>query len=112
MSVPLAAPQVPPAVTPWTRTTFSRLRSPLAMVTEERGTFKDLEKYSTQARLAAPSTGGAVSASLSAPPTSPVMEFFLARGWTFTGKEMLSQFSVTETMGLPPRLAIVRLSVT
>src|SRR3954464_10137461 len=90
------------AVTPCTRTTFSRLRSPLAMVTEERGTFKDLEKYSTQASLAAPSTGGAVSASFSAPPISPVMEFFLARGCTFTAKLMPPEPSVTATMGLPP----------
>src|SRR4051812_9266 len=72
------------------------------MVTEERGTFKDLEKYSTQAWLAAPSTGGAVSASFSAPPTSPVMEFFFARGCTFTEKLMPPEFSVTATMGLPP----------
>src|SRR5437868_4098620 len=96
------------AVTPATRTTLSRLRSPEAILTEERRTFKDLAKNSTHASLAAPFTGGAVMASLSAPPTSPVIEFVFARGCTLTGKVMLPECSVTDTMGLPPRLGIVR----
>jgi len=39
-----------------------------------------------QASLARPSTGGAVKASFSASPNSPVMAFFRARGWTLIAK--------------------------
>src|SRR5580692_1227275 len=67
-----------------TRITFWRLVWPEAMVTEERGTFKRFAKNSMQASLARPSTGGEVKESLRAVPSSPVMAFFLARGWTFT----------------------------
>jgi len=71
---------------PETRITLFRLLWPDAMVTEERGTFKSLAKNSMQAALALPSTGGAVSATLRASPTSPVRAFFLERGWTLTAK--------------------------
>src|SRR5439155_21791901 len=71
---------------PTTRITFLRLLWPDAMVTEERGSFKSLARNSTQASLARPSIGGAVSESLSASPTSPVMAFLLARGCTLTAK--------------------------
>src|SRR5205807_8584856 len=54
------------------------------MVTEERGTSKAFARKSMQASLARPSTGGAVRASFRASPISPVMPFFLARGWTLT----------------------------
>ena len=74
------------ADSPATRTTFLRLLSPDAMVTEERGTFKRFAKNSMQDWLALLSTGGAVKESLSAPPISPVMTFFFARGWTLTAK--------------------------
>jgi len=37
-----------------------------------------------QASLARPSVGGDVRDSLSASPSSPVMAFFFARGWTLT----------------------------
>src|SRR5579864_8308299 len=63
-----------------------RLVWPDAMVTEDRGTFKSFAKNSMQASLARPSTGGVVSDSLSASPSSPVMAFFFARGWTLTAK--------------------------
>src|SRR5882757_579573 len=66
---------------PATRIALFRLFKPEAMVTEERGTFKRFAKNSIQAWLAFPSTGGAVRDSLSASPTSPVIAFFLARGW-------------------------------
>jgi len=66
--------------------TLFRLVWPDAMVTEDRGTFKSLAKNSMQASFALPSTGGAVSASLSASPISPLMASFLARGWTLTAK--------------------------
>ncbi len=56
------------------------------MVTEERGTFKRFARNSMQAALALPSTGGAVKDSFSAPPSSPVMAFFRARGWSLTAK--------------------------
>src|SRR5438552_13143405 len=65
---------------------FRRLVSPLAMVTDERGILKISAKNSTTARLALPSTGGAVRASFSASPTAPVMAFLRARGCTFTLK--------------------------
>ena len=39
-----------------------------------------------QASLARPSTGGAVKDSLMASPSSPVIAFFLARGWILTAK--------------------------
>ncbi len=74
------------AVTPATRITLFRLVSPDAMVTEERGTSKRFAKNSIQASFARPSTGGAVKASFSASPNSPVMAFFLARGWTLIAK--------------------------
>src|SRR2546425_46933 len=38
------------------------------------------------ASLARPSTGGAIRESFSASPSSPVMAFFFARGWTLTAK--------------------------
>ncbi len=54
------------------------------MVTEDRGTFKSFAKNSMQASLARPSTGGEVRESFQASPSSPVIAFFLARGWTLT----------------------------
>jgi hypothetical protein len=54
------------------------------MVTEDRGTFKSFAKNSMQASLARPSMGAEVKESFSASPCSPVMAFFLARGWTLT----------------------------
>src|ERR1700682_204849 len=74
------------AVRPKTRITLFRLVWPAAIVTEERGRFKSFAKNSMQAALALPSTGGLVMASFSASPTSPVIAFFLARGWTLTAK--------------------------
>jgi hypothetical protein len=71
---------------PATRITFRRLLSPDAMVTDERGTSKKFAKNSMQASFARPSIGGAVKDNLRASPISPVMAFFLARGWTFTAK--------------------------
>src|SRR3954453_20782464 len=70
------------AVRPLTRMTFLRLDCPAAIVTEERDTFKSFAKKATQASLARPLTGGVVSESLSASPTSPVMASFFARGCT------------------------------
>jgi hypothetical protein len=66
--------------------TLLRLLWPAAMVIEERGTSKSFAKNCTQASLARPSIGGAVSATLRAPPTSPVMAFFFARELTLTAK--------------------------
>src|SRR5258708_28899924 len=74
------------AVRPETRITLIRLVWPAAIVTEERGRFKSFAKNSMQASFALPSTGGAVRASFSASPTSPVMASFFARGWTLTAK--------------------------
>ena len=74
------------AESPETRIIFWRLVWPEAMVTEDRGSFKSFAKNSMQASLARPSTGGEVRVSLSASPSSPVMAFFLARGWTLTVK--------------------------
>jgi len=71
-----------PRALPETRITFWRLVWPEAMVTEQRGTFKRFAKNSMQASLARPSKGGEVKETLSALPSSPVMAFFLARGWT------------------------------
>src|SRR3954468_21372462 len=68
--------------------TLFRLVWPDAMVTEDRGTFKSFAKKSMQASLARPSTGGVVSESFSASPSSPVMAFVLARGCTFTANEI------------------------
>ena len=72
--------------TPMTRITLFRLLSPDAILTEDRGTFKSFAKNSTHASFARPSTGGVVSESLIASPTSPVMPSFCARGCTFTAK--------------------------
>ena len=74
------------AVSPATRIIFLRPDWPDAMVTDERGTFKRSAKNSIQASLARPSMGGAVNVSFSASPSSPVMAFFLPRGWTLTVK--------------------------
>jgi len=68
------------AVNPSTRITLFRLLWPAAILTDDRGTFKSLAKKSMQASLAFPSTGGAVSETLSASPTSPVIALFFARG--------------------------------
>lgn len=57
-----------------------------------------------QAWLARPSTGGAVSASLSASPASPVRAFLLARGWIFTAKAAprdVSAMGITARTGQP-----------
>src|SRR5437879_12640082 len=56
------------------------------MLTEARGTFKRFAKNSMQASLARPSTGGAVRETLSASPSSPVIAFFFAPGWSLTAK--------------------------
>jgi len=69
---------------PATQITFCRLLSPEAMVTEEGGTFKSFAKNLTQAVLALPPIGGAVSDTFSAAPISPVTAFFFARGCTLT----------------------------
>src|SRR5216684_1176172 len=74
------------AVRPSTRIIFLRLLSPDAMVTEARGTFKRFAKNSMQASLARPSLGGAVKETLRASPTSPVIAFFFARGWSLMAK--------------------------
>jgi hypothetical protein len=65
---------------------------PEAMVTEDRGTFKSLAKNLMQASLARPSTGGVVSETFRVSPSSPVMAFFLARGWTLMEKLTLVGF--------------------
>jgi len=57
-----------------------RLDSAAAIVTDERDTLKSFAKQSMQASLARPSTGGEVSETFNASPTSPVMASFLARG--------------------------------
>lgn len=72
------------AESPDTRIIFRRLLWPEAMVTEERGTFKSFARNLTQASFALPSTGAEVKETLSAPPSSPVIVFFLAWGWTLT----------------------------
>src|SRR5712692_2983609 len=72
------------ADSPATRITLFRLVWPAAIVTDERGTFKSFAKNSIQAWLALPSIGGAVSATLRASPTWPVIAFFFARGWILT----------------------------
>jgi len=77
------------AVSPATRMTLFRLVWPDAMVTEDRGSFKSFAKNLMQASLARPSTGGVVRETLSASPTSPVMAFFVARGWTRMAKVTL-----------------------
>src|SRR4029077_16228616 len=73
-------------LTPAIRTTLFRLVSPLAMVTEEHGIANKSAKNSITAWLALPSTGGAVSASLRASPTMPLLWFLRARGWTLMAK--------------------------
>jgi hypothetical protein len=50
------------------------------MVKEDRGAFKSFAKNSIVASFALPSTGGAVRKSFRAPPSSPLISFFLARG--------------------------------
>src|SRR5271166_101162 len=71
---------------PLTRIILFRLLSPAAIVTDDRGTFKTSARNAIQASLARPSIGGAVSATFSASPTSPVMAFFFARGCALTWK--------------------------
>src|SRR6476646_8281156 len=93
-------------LTPAIRTVLFRLVSPLAMVTEERGIANKSAKNSITAWLALPSTGGAVSASLSASPTTPVIAFLRARGWTFT--EMPIPLAVS-CRGIMPALAARRI---
>src|SRR5689334_10841449 len=75
--------------------TLFRLPAPDAMVMEDLGTFKSFAKNSMQASLARPSMGGVVRESLMASPSSPVMAFFLARGWTLTTKLTASSVSIT-----------------
>ena len=70
---------------PTTRITFLRLLWPDAMVTEERGTFKSFAKNSMQAWLARLRRVGG-QRQFQRIPDSPVMAFFLARGWTLTAK--------------------------
>ena len=77
---------------------FSAAARPDAMVTEERGTFKRFARNSMQAALALPSIGGAVKDSFIAPPSSPVMAFFRARGWSLIAKVTPAGPSSTESM--------------
>jgi hypothetical protein len=81
------------------------------MVTEDRGTFKSFAKNSMQASLARPSMGAEVIESLSAPPNSPVMAFFLALNRNVTplldSRMGITHFSPRRTpsrpaVGLPP----------
>jgi hypothetical protein len=58
-----------------------------------------------QAWLARPSTGGALSASLSASPASPERASFLARAWILTAKAAprdVSAMGITARTGQPP----------
>ena len=82
---------------PEMRTTLLRLLSPAAMVMDERGTFKSMEKKRIQASFARPSIAGAVSSSFNASPTMPEMRSRLALGWTLTRK--VTPF-VCRTMGI------------
>src|ERR1700684_3694846 len=74
------------AESPETRITFLRLVWPEAMLTEDRGTIKSFAKNSMHASFARPSMGGEVRESFKVSPSSPVIAFFLARGWTLTAK--------------------------
>lgn len=76
---------------PVTRMTLLRLVWPEAIETAERCTANSLAKNSMQASLARPLMGGAVRATFKASPSSPVMEFFLARGRTLIAK--VTQFA-------------------
>jgi len=86
------------AETPKTRMILFRLFWPAAILIEDRGTFKTFAKNSIQASFARPSKAGAVSDTFSTSPTSPVMPFFFARGWTLTAKLAPSAMSCTGTM--------------
>src|SRR6185369_13890982 len=85
---------------PATRITLLRLFLPAAIVIEERWTFKSFAKNSMQASLARPSRGGAVSATFSESPISPVIASFFARGWTLMAKTAPSAVSRTWNMGI------------
>src|SRR5262249_46480631 len=65
---------------PLTRKTLFRLLWPEMIVTDDRGISKRPARNSMHASLARPSTGGAVNAIFSAPPSSPTTVFLLARG--------------------------------
>jgi len=67
---------------------------------EERGTAKRLARNSMQASFARPSTGGAVTANLSAPPTTPVIAFCFARGCNLIAKTAPPGVSRIEIMEL------------
>lgn len=67
-------------VMPTTRIIFFRLLMPAAMVTDERGTFKNSAKKRMQASLALPSTGGEVSSTFRESPTIPEMRSRRALG--------------------------------
>src|ERR1700727_2956000 len=95
------------AVTPTARITLFRLVSPAAIVTEERGRFKSFAKRSIQAALALPLVGEAVREIFSASPISPVIAFFLARGWTLTAKVVPASESQT---GIIQLVLLMRLS--
>jgi hypothetical protein len=86
---------------PATRTTLFRVLAPDAILTEPRGTFKRFAKNSIQASFAFPSTGGAVSATLIASPTSLVIAFFFARGWSLTANVTLLGESRVESKKSP-----------
>src|SRR5581483_6134743 len=84
-----------------TKTTLFRLLSPEMIVTADFGSLRSAAKNSTQAAFARPSTGGAVSATLSASPSSPTIAFLRARGWTLTANvtpELVSCIVTTSYM--------------
>src|SRR5215469_11109078 len=70
------------AVIPLMRTTLFRLVWPAAMLNELFGSFNNFARRSMQAALALPSTGGAVTATFSAPSLSPMIPGRLACGRT------------------------------
>ena len=79
-------------------TSLLRPVAPRTMATSRRATPNSSARNATSAALASPSTGGDVSATLSAPSCSPSTALRDARGWTRTGTIAAPSRSVISTV--------------
>src|SRR5262249_37829603 len=105
-SAPANAARTDAASTPATETSLSRPEAPRTSRTAEGGTPSARPRKRASASFAAPSTGGALSRTTSAPCRTPASPSFAARGCTRTRSvvpEALSRSSRAKAAGLLPR---------
>ena len=92
------------SLSPRTRTTLLRLVGPPASSTCDRRSPSQSRSTPTTAAFARPSSGGAVTATFSAPACSPSTAFFRAFGWARTASVAPSRWAAIAIIRLTPRM--------